>query len=112
MQFIFRYVTHEDIQEAKLRRRRRRKTAPSKAETLCSSTNKSNDSLCNASEVETPTSQDRNPNEAALKRAVAAFGINTRLLYDPLELRCNNGSGSICSYERFRVGWIKTTNIK
>ena len=93
----YRYVTHEDIQRARLIRRRRQ-TAQSNPETLRSSHNKSNDS-CNVSEIGSYTSQDRGENKRpSLKLAAAAFsGIDTSLLYDPvLDQSYISGGESVC----------------
>ena len=106
----FRYVTHDDIQQARLKRRRRRKTAPSNPETLRSSNNVSNDSLWNPSEAGSSTSHDKTLPagcKASFRCAAAAFGINTSLLYDTFELSHINRRGSICSFDRFRVYRIK-----
>ena len=117
---MYSYVTHEDIQQARLIRRRRQ-TAQSNPETVRSSNNRSNDSCntsCNVSEIGSYTSQDRNETKRVpLKLAAAAFsGIDTSLLYDPiLDQSYISGGESICRYpERFCAfcGYIVFSLIK
>ena len=106
--FLPRYVTLEDIQQARLIRRRRQ-TAQSNPETVRSSHNRSNDSCntsCNVSEIGSCTSQERTENKRVqLKLAASAFSrIDTSLLYDPVLDQSYNGGESVCRYlERFRV---------
>ena len=109
MNYLFRrYVTLEDIQQARLIRRRRQ-TAQSNPETTRSSNNRSNDSCntsCNVSEIGSCTSQERTENKRVqLKLAASAFSrIDTSLLYDPVLDQSYNGGESFCRYlERFRV---------
>ena len=109
--FPFRYVTHEDIQQARLRRRRI-KTGTSNAETIRSPNKHSNESVCNASEVGSSTSHSRSRPGSRRSSMGGGFGIDTRLLYDPLELSyLNRGGGSVGSFERFRVCRINTIAI-
>ena len=114
---IFRYVTHEDIQQAKLKRRRRRhRTTPetTNPETTTSSRKQSVESRYNGSDGGSSTSQSRSLNGGSLTShgcGINTRGIDTSLLYDPLELNHRHRGRSVCSYDRFGACRIKTITI-